>query len=275
MKISIVTPSFNQGSFIQRTIDSVVHQLRPGDEYIVVDGASTDGTPAILEARRDELSHLIIEPDDGQADAIAKGFALATGEIVAYLNSDDILLPGALEFVRDYFEGNPSVDAIYGHRVFIDEEDRVRRFWILPPHFGYAQKRWDFIPQETCFWRRRLMEESGGIDTSYQFALDYDLFVRMMTVGRFRRVHRYLAAFRDHKTSKTSSLLTTTGYREIEQVRGRYGLRLKRRDRLLGKVFWIAIVYPSAIFRHMRLRTDTSLSEWVHAHHPSRLSFPY
>lgn len=275
MRISIVTPSYNQRNFIERTLNSVLTQLQPMDEYIIVDGASQDGTGDILESRRSELTHLIIEPDDGQAEAVAKGFALATGDVIAYLNSDDVLLPGAIDFVRAYFLEHPHVDAIYSHRVFIDADDHVTRFWILPPHLGYPMKRWDFIPQETCFWRRSLMDEVGGVDRSYDFALDYDLFVRMMTIGRFKRVHRYLAAFREHDGSKTSSLLQTVGNDEINRVRSRYGLQLTPIDRYIGKSFWASIVYPSAVFRRVRVRIPTSLEEWTKRRLPSRLSFPY
>lgn len=189
-----------------------------------MDGGSTDGTAEILERYRQSLTHVESAPDRGQADAVVRGFSHTTGEIMAYLNSDDLLAPDALLFVADYFAANPDVDALYSHRVFIDENDTVESYWILPEHRDWLMKRWDYIPQETCFWRRRIYEDVGGINASFQFALDYDLFVRFMDRGRMCRVNRFLGAFRKHASSKTAGLIEGRVHPEVARVRAEHGI---------------------------------------------------
>jgi glycosyltransferase involved in cell wall biosynthesis/SAM-dependent methyltransferase len=237
-RISIVTPSYNQGKYIERTVRSVLFQRYPNLDYIVMDGGSTDDTMSRLAPYKDQFSFLISQPDNGQANAIAQGFGRSSGEIMAYLNSDDLLAPCTLHFVANFFESNPSVDCIYSHRCTIDENDKVTWYWILPPHHSSLMKRWDFIPQETCFWRRSLFEKAGNIDPSYYFAMDYDLFVRFMNLGRIRRVNRFMGAFRQHSESKTARLLEIVGRREMLRVRQRYGIGRLPHDGLLG--MWLS-----------------------------------
>jgi glycosyltransferase involved in cell wall biosynthesis len=229
-KISIVTPSYQQGHFLEWTMRSVLEQGYPNLEYVVMDGGSKDGTREILARYKDLLTHCESVPDNGQADAVVRGFEHTTGEIMAYLNSDDLLAPGALDFAARYLNEHPEVDAIYSHRVFIDEENIVTRYWILPPHHSWMMERWDYIPQETCFWRRRIYEKVGGIDRSFHFALDYDLFVRFMKHGRMERVNRFLGAFREHPTSKTT--MQDGAHPEVERVYEMYGIRIADWQRL-------------------------------------------
>ena len=241
-RITIVTPSYNQGKYIERTVRSVLFQRYPNLDYILMDGGSTDDTVSRLARYKDQFSFFASEPDNGQADAIAKGFARSSGEIMAYLNSDDLLAPGALHFVAKFFEEHPDVDCIYSHRCTVDENDRVVWYWILPPHQDSLMKRWDFIPQETCFWRRSLFEKAGNIDTSYHFAMDYDLFVRFMNLGRVRRINRFFGAFRQHSESKTTQLLGILGRREMLKVRQKYGIRRLPRDGFFGMLvsLWVS-----------------------------------
>lgn len=217
--ISIVTPCYQHGHFLEWTLRSVILQQYPRLEYVVMDGGSTDETPAILNRYCPYFAHMESAKDKGQADAVKRGFDRTTGEIMAYLNSDDLLAPGALEFVADFFENNPAIDAIYSHRVFIGETNRVEDYWLLPPHTDALMKRWDYIPQETCFWRRGIYEKAGGIDPSFEFALDYDLFVKFMELGRMERVNRFLGAFRRHPSSKTAGLIEGQVHSEVERVR--------------------------------------------------------
>jgi glycosyltransferase involved in cell wall biosynthesis len=226
--ISIVTPSYNQGRFLEWTLRSVILQRYPELEYVVMDGGSSDGTVEILKRYEHCFSHVESARDGGQADAVARGFRHTSGEIMAFLNSDDLLAPGALAFVAEYFERNPAVDAIYSHRVFIDACNRVEAYWILPEHRNSLMKRWDYIPQETCFWRRRIYERVGGVDSSFQFALDYDLFVRFMDHGRMERVNRFLGAFRRHPESKTSALIEGRVHDEVKRVRREHAIRMPR-----------------------------------------------
>jgi len=204
-RISIVTPSYRQGQYIGRTIYSVVNQGYPQLEYFVQDGGSDDQTREVLERFEEGLSGWVSEPDDGQADAINRGFAHTSGEIMAYLNSDDLLLPGSLAYVASYFKKHPKVDAVYGHRIVIDEHDRQIGVWVLPRHSDKMLTLADYVPQETLFWRRELWERAGGrIDTSFKFAVDWDLLLRFREAGaRIVRLPRFLGAFRVHDEQKT------------------------------------------------------------------------
>lgn len=222
-RIALVTPSFQQADFIERTLDSVLEQRYPALEYVVQDGGSTDGTAEILRKYDASLHRWVSERDGGQTQAINRGFRGTSGEIMAWLNSDDLLLPGALHFVADYFRRHPAVDAVYGHRVLIDEEDREIGRWVVPPHDGKVLTWADYVPQETLFWRRRLWERVGGrVDEDFQFAMDWDLLLRFQEAGgRIVRVPRFLGAFRVHTRQKTSADLAETGFREMGRLRRR------------------------------------------------------
>ena len=213
--ISIVTPNFNGGQTLVATIESVIHQNYPQLEYAVVDGGSVDDTRHILARYKPKLSYCISELDDGQAHAIIKGFAALHGDIMAYLNSDDILMPGALSFVGNYFARHRNVDVIYGHRVIVDEAGQEVARWILPRHDKHAVRFFDYVPQETLFWRRSLYEKVGGLNPSFHFAMDWDLLLRFIAAGaRIRRVPYFLACFRVHVAQKTHTLLHSVGERE-------------------------------------------------------------
>jgi hypothetical protein len=203
--ISIVTPSYEQGRFIERTLFSVLGQCYPDLEYVVQDGGSTDGTPAVLQRYAAELSHSESAPDGGQADALNRGFARTSGEIMGYINSDDLLLPGSLAYVARYFAAHPRVDVVYGNRVQIDSGDRAVGLWMLPPHDDALLTFVDYIPQETLFWRRRIWDSIGGaFDTTLDFANDWDLLIRFRECGAtFARLPRFLGAFRVHDAQKT------------------------------------------------------------------------
>jgi glycosyltransferase involved in cell wall biosynthesis len=222
--ISMVTPSFNQVDFLERTIKSLLEQHYPELQYIVQDGGSEDGTVAILEKYSNRLSHWESAKDTGQAHAINLGFTHATGEIMAYLNSDDLLLPGTLHYVAHYFSKHPDVDIVYGHRVLIDENDREVGRWVLPPHDDHVLSWADYIPQETLFWRRGIWQKAGGcVDEGLRFAMDWDLILRFRDAGaKFVRLPRFLGAFRVHSQQKSSKELGDLGQEEMGQLRKRY-----------------------------------------------------
>jgi glycosyltransferase involved in cell wall biosynthesis len=217
-KISIVTPSYNQARFVVWTARSVFLQRYPNLEYILMDGGSKDGTMEALAPYADRFAYITSARDKGQADAVFRGFERCTGEIMAYLNSDDMLAPGCLDFVARFFAQHPDVDVVYSHRVTVDAANKAIWYWMLPAHSNYYMRRWDLIPQETCFWRRSMFERHGNVDPTFRFALDYDLFSRFMRDGKFVRVNRFLGVFRQHEEAKTSQLLLTVGKQEVEKV---------------------------------------------------------
>jgi hypothetical protein len=218
---AIVTPSFNQGRFLPATIKSVLSQNYPALSYHVQDGGSADDTRAILDSHRDSLSWRSAQ-DRGQSHAINLGFSAVSGDIMAYLNSDDILLPGALAYVARYFEENPDIDVVYSHRVLMNERGMEIGRAILPRHDANVIKWFDFVPQETMFWRRRVWTAVGGIDESFQYAMDWDFILRAQEAGfRFARVPRFLGGFRVHDAQKTSVMLER-GQQESERLRRRY-----------------------------------------------------
>jgi glycosyltransferase involved in cell wall biosynthesis len=222
--ISVVTASLNQGEFIERTINSVLSQNYPRMEYIIRDGASTDDTVSILQRYDPQVVDWCSQADKGQTDALNEGFARANGDIMAYLNADDLLLPGTLHYVAAYFQQHPDIDVVYGQRILIDEQDRDIGKWILPPHEDEVLRWVDYVPQETLFWRRSLWDRVGSkLDTSFDFAMDWDLLLRFIDAGaHFARLPRYLGAFRVHPQQKTSSVLQCQGRHEMGRLHKRY-----------------------------------------------------
>lgn len=161
-------------------------------------------------------------PDGGQAAAINRGLSDSSGDILAWVNADDLLLPGTLACVANYFEKNPDVDVIYGNRVLIDAHGQDVGVWVTPPHGPDSLQWFDFIPQETAFWRRSIWEEVGGIDTGYAYGFDWDLFLRFHSAGaKIVRLPRFLGAFRQHDDQKTRR-----GYEEaqaeLERIRDEF-----------------------------------------------------
>jgi len=259
LRITIVTPSYNQARFLESTLRSVLEQEYPHLEYIVQDGASTDGSVEILSRYQDNFAYVDSRPDRGQAHALNRGFAHSTGEIMAYLNADDLLLPGALHYVAAFFQQHPEVDVVYGHRVVIDEQGREIGRWVLPPHDAQVIYWVDYIPQETMFWRRRIWERvGGGFDETLQFAIDWDLILRFAQVGaQMARLPRFLGAFRVHTAQKTSAQWKTLGRQEVNELRRRYLRRevtvreVERAIRpYLRRAFWYYVGYRLGMMRY-------------------------
>ena len=220
-QIAIVTPNFNCGKYIERTIQSVLEQGYPNLVYHVQDGGSKDTSLEIIRSYSDRVNSWESVKDRGQSHAINLGFQRVAGEVMGWLNSDDILLPRTLERVGKFFARHPDVDVVYGHRLLIDSEDRVINRWILPAHDHRLIQWADYIPQETMFWRRSLWEQVGGmINEQFQFAMDWDLILRFRRAGaKFYRLPHLLAAFRITDQQKTSQLLASVGRRESNLLR--------------------------------------------------------
>jgi glycosyltransferase involved in cell wall biosynthesis len=204
-RVTIVTPSFNQAPFLERTLRSVLDQDHPDLEYIVVDGGSTDGSPEIIRRYADRLAWWVSEPDRGQTDAINKGFARATGAILAWLNSDDTYEPGAVRDAAAYLDSHPAVGMVYGDADFIDADGRViGRFNARRTDYDRLLRGAVYIPQQTAFFRRVLWEQVGPLDPDFYFAMDYDLWVRIAKVSRLEYLPgRVWANFRLHYAAKT------------------------------------------------------------------------
>ncbi len=224
LRLSIVTPSYNQAEFLERTMKSVLEQNYSDLEYIVQDGGSTDGSIEILERYKTLLKSCNSIPDKGQADAINKGFKLSTGDILAWINSDDVYMPGTFNYIVNYFNKNPKVDVVYGHRILINYCDKEIGRWILPKHDKKVLAWADFIPQETLFWRRGIWERVGSnLNNEFDFALDWDLILRFQEAGAIiKRLPRFLAAFRVHPQQKTSAHISSLGEQEMKIIREKY-----------------------------------------------------
>lgn len=222
MRISVVTPSFNMAGYLEDTIRSVVENLRPGDEYFVIDGGSSDGSVDIIRRYEKHLTGWISEPDDGYGHAIAKGFARASGDVLCWLNCSDVYLKGAFDEVRRLFRDD--VDLIFGDDFYFDESGGILGFsYGRVSDLRQATLYGGWTPlQEACFWRRDLYEKVGGIDGALRFAADYDLFLRMSGAGRAAYVPYTFSAFRLHTGQKSVS-----GTHEYERER-----RRRRREEL-------------------------------------------
>ena len=203
--VSVVTPSFNQAPFLEATIQSVLSQDYPRIEYIIVDGGSTDGSLQIIENYADKLAWWVSEQDSGQTDAINKGFAHATGQVLAWLNSDDTYEPRAVGRAVKALLAHPEAGMVYADCTYIDEQGRViGRFPAAQTDLGRLRTGYVHIPQQTMFLRAELWRQVGPLDPSFYFAMDYDLWTRVA-----RRSQLYYVAgetwanFRLHSLGKT------------------------------------------------------------------------
>jgi glycosyltransferase involved in cell wall biosynthesis len=236
MKFSIITPSLNQCAFLQRTARSILDQTGPFDlEWLILDGGSTDGTLDFLKSLNDPRINWRSEKDAGQAAAINKGFALATGDVLAWLNSDDLYLPDALSAVALAFADNPRAQWLVGRCKIIDEHDAEIRPWItryknrrLNRYSHRRLLRENFIPQPAVFFRRDFLSHSAFriqnsefLDSSLHYTMDYDLWLRMARISPPLILPQTLAAFRLHDQSK-SGRFNREQFDEGFQVAQRY-----------------------------------------------------
>lgn len=255
-RISIVTPSLQQGRFLERTILSVLEQGYPNLEYFIQDGGSSDESVDVIGRYKKYLSGVFIGPDLGQADAINRGFAKSSGEIMAWLNADDVLMPGSLARVAAFFRSNSYTDAIYGHRIVIDDNDQEVGRWILPPHDDTVLKLVDFVPQESLFWTRRIWDCAGGhVDPRLQFAMDWELLLRFSRAGAVvSRVPVVLAAMRTHPGQKTIREIGGIGAAEMRSLTSRKG---SLKEKILIGRFAARSIMEDAYFSLRRMVRST------------------
>jgi glycosyltransferase involved in cell wall biosynthesis len=220
--ISVVTPSYNQGRFIRRTIDSVLSQNVAGLEYLVVDGGSTDETAAILREYGDRI-HATVEPDEGQADAVNKGLKAASGDIIGWVNSDDVFYPGALGKVLAAFEAHPGADVIYGEADHIDERDRILEHYGTEP-FDYERlKDVCFLCQPAVFFRRTVVERYGPLQVACRYSLDYEYWLRILGDKPPLYLRETLAGSRLHADTKTLGHAEAVHREIIQMLAGKFG----------------------------------------------------
>ncbi len=202
--VTIVTPSYNQGRFIAATIESVLSQDYPHIEYLIVDGASTDETAAVVERYAEHLT-FISEPDRGQSDAINKGFRMARGSIVAWLNSDDIFLPGAIRAAVDALQSRPDAAAVYGEGFQIDEHGGVISRFAPTQQFNLWRllNLSDYILQQTVFFRRSIFDEVGFVDEDLHYGMDWELLMRIGLHRPMVYVPVEMGAIREYATAKS------------------------------------------------------------------------
>lgn len=206
-KITVVTPSFNQGRFLEETICSVLDQGYPNLEYIVIDGGSTDESVDVIKKYESNIDKWLSEPDEGQSHAINKGLKLSTGDIECWLNSDDVLLPGSLQRVAKYFEDEKKLGLVIGQRLTMDEkssplavhfQDVVSLFWDMTGFLFYPN-------QECSFWRRTCREKVGFLREDLHYSMDYDWFLRLSRVAKSQSVPEMLGGFRQYPEQKCVS----------------------------------------------------------------------
>src|SRR5262245_3781689 len=248
-RITVVTPSFNQASFLEETMRSVLLQGYTDLEYIVIDGGSTDGSVDIIRKYEKYLAHWSSQADDGAADAIRKGFEKGTGSVFAYLNSDDLYLPGALYRIERAFREREA-DVVYGNLLWMDRDGKAlgQRRQTPFARMGYLYGGFD-LQQPATFWKRDLYLKCGGIDPTYRFAFDTDLFFRFANnAARFRHVNKCVASFRIHPQSKSSneSLICE---QELQRLRaanqlfpfGSFRARCFRNLARIKRAFWYTV----------------------------------
>lgn len=243
-RVTVVTPNFNMARFLPQTIESVLDNLRPGDEYFIIDGASTDGSVGVIERYAHRLTGWISEPDKGYAHALAKGFDRASGEVLCWINASDVLLRGTLDAAVSELQSRQA-ELIFGDDFYIDEDSNVIRFsrgHIDDLRAAMLFGGWTPL-QDACFWLRGLYLRVGGIDPGLKFAADYDLFLRMALAGRAQYVPMAFSAFRRHPGQK--SMAGSLAYRhERIAVRSR---ELARAPGSRAGKSWRSLVYGAKI----------------------------
>jgi len=204
-RISIITPSYNQGRFLEETIQSVLNQNYPNLEYLIIDGGSKDESIDIIRRYERSLSFWVSEPDQGQSQAINKGFELMSGDIISWLNSDDILLPGSLRLISEYFRNDPHLQWMVGHPMVVDEHSHIidQRLHYIKPSFNILLFTFYTLNQESVFFRKGALGERR-LRTDLYYCFDYELWLSM--AGQFGppKIHQgFLAAYRYHGSQKT------------------------------------------------------------------------
>jgi glycosyltransferase involved in cell wall biosynthesis len=205
--VTIVTPSFNQAPFLGAAIESVLSQDYPRIEYIVLDGGSTDGSVEVIRRYETRLAAWVSEPDRGQTEAINRGFGMARGEILAWLNSDDVYLPGAASQAVAFLQAHPEIGMVHGAAYYVDEAGvPVARFPSSDTNHKELRRGAPRIAQQASFFRSSAWKMVGPLDPTFYYAMDYDLWIRISAVTPLAFVPRMWAGFRLHGASKSMTV---------------------------------------------------------------------
>lgn len=224
-KISVVTPSYNQGAFLERTILSILNQGYPNLEYLIIDGGSRDNSVDIIREYEDRITYWVSEKDKGQTDAINKGMRCATGEIVCWINSDDVLLPGALRTVGEYFSEHPEIEYVNGLVIEIGRHDEIQKLTHTILNKWFAERGCFNTLQQGMFWKKNLFERVGYLDESFHTMMDYEFIVRLFENNtKMNLINQPLGAIRIYGETKTA-LGGNIWDRDKDEIKKRYGRR--------------------------------------------------
>lgn len=261
-KISLVTPSFNQGQFLEQTIRSILDQDYPNLEYIIIDGGSTDNSKQIIKKYSSKLKYWVSEKDKGQADAINKGFAHANGEIMGWLNSDDMLMPGSLRLIAKIFTELPNTNWISSTPQTITQHGHVHHLGLRPVYIQkliaagwYHGLGLGFIMQEGTFWRRSLWKSAGGKVNALHYGMDFDLWKRFAERSPLLPVHVPLAAFRLNPQRKSKAI--DKYYQEV-------GVHLPAFFSVVSKVVRLGLQVPRKLRFSRQLYYDLNTEQWIY-----------
>lgn len=206
-RITVVTPSYNQGAFVEETIRSVLLQGYPDLEYVVVDGGSTDGSVAVIEKYERWIARWVSEPDRGQTHAINKGFGGSTGEVMGWVNSDDLLLPNALAHVGRTMGADPGTDVVCGFRLTRLDGGQGDEPYVHPRPKPGTLERDCYVAQETVYWRRKVYDVAGPLDEEYTYTMDYEYWQRILASGfEFTLIPEFMGVIRIHGSAKGSTM---------------------------------------------------------------------
>lgn len=247
-KISVITPSYNQVEYLETCLRSVAHQSYSNIEHIVVDGGSTDGSQKTLEEyqKRDDRLKFSSGPDKGQGDAVNKGFAQASGDIIAWINSDDYYFDEEVfKFVVEFFDKNPEVDIIYGGMAYVDSKNNLTHIRI-PPQYNYGMlTRISYIGNTNTFFRRKVIDKHI-LDADYHYVIDHEYMLRITKDFTAYRTKRMIACFRVHPDAKTQTLSLAIKNSERLRRDKYHDIKTGIQFRILG--FWDRIFYRLSLF---------------------------